>query len=64
MVPHFPSSEEEEKVVESNATDVTVSKRKGKDVNQTEVFALQKTINGTPDRMLFVTFSNNIPLFG
>ena len=56
VVPHFPSSEEEEKVVESNATDVTVFKRKGKAVNQTEVFALQKTINGTPDPHAFRNF--------
>ena len=60
VVPPFPSSEEEEKVVESKATDISVSKsKKGKGVNQTEVFTLQKSINGTPDPHIRIHFVTN-----
>lgn len=57
VVPPFPFSEEEEKVVESKATDISVSKsKKGKGVNQSEVFTLQKSINGTPNPQSFRNF--------
>ena len=55
VVPPFPSSEEEEKVVEIHATESSIKKR-GKGVIQSEVFALQKSINGPPNPQSFRNF--------
>ena len=53
-VPPLPSSEEEQK---KNSDPVDPVKKRGKGVNQTEVFALQKSINGPPNPMSFRNLS-------
>ena len=58
VVPPFPFSEEEEIVADPNATDASIPKKKGKGVNQSEVFALQKIINGSPDPQAWRRFTH------
>ena len=58
VVPPFPFSEDEEIVVESNATDASIPKKKGKGVSQSEVFVLHKIINGSPDPQAWRRFTH------
>ena len=46
VVPPFPYSEEDEKVAELNTS--TEKSHKGKGINQSELFTLEKSINGNP----------------